>query len=84
MHASAQGWREQDRVAKRLILMLKTLLMVMFKTSKLWLTKKKHLHTGKVEQMEQLTWVSQGEAQEAKRNLSDRCISLRIAGEAVV
>lgn len=54
MHASARGWREQDRAAKRLILMLKTLLMVMFKTSKLRLTEKKHLHTDEVEQMSSL------------------------------
>lgn len=54
MHASAWGWREQDRAAKRLILMLKRLLMVMFKTSKLRLTEKKHLHSDEVEQMSSL------------------------------
>lgn len=54
MHASARGWREQDRAAKRLILMRKTLLMVMFKTSKLRLTEKKHLHADEVEQMSSL------------------------------
>lgn len=54
MQASARGWSEQDRAAKRLILMLKTLLMVMFKTSKCWLTEKKHLHTDEVEQMSSL------------------------------
>lgn len=54
MRASARGWSEQDRASKQLILMLKTLLMVMFKTSKLWLMEKKHLHSGEVERMSSL------------------------------